>query len=152
MRKQCKRKVWLLVDPIAHAIAGAAITTDDCLDTLKNGEKEAIEAMRTGKADLDTWQKLVDMNNICQVMARKGIGPEALVDSMMAEIELQHAARRYKATGKMLLTGVGLKAINEVLEWHHLQRTSISRSEYERMIEKTRNKVRSRSKDVTVIE
>lgn len=148
MRKQCKRKIWQLVDPIAHAIAGAAITTDDCLEQLKNDEKEAIEAMRTGKADVYTWQKLVDMNNICQVMARKGIGPEALVDSMMAEIELKHAARRYEATGKMLLTGVGLKSINEVLEWHHLQRTSISRSEYERMIEKTRNKVRSRSKDV----
>lgn len=152
MKKQCRRKIWKLVDPIAHAIAGACITTDDCLDPLMTGEKNAIEAMRTGKADIYTWQKLVDMNNICQVMARKGIGPEALVDSMMAEIELQHAAKRFEATGKMLLTGTGLKAINEVLEWHHLQRTSISRSEYERMIEKTRNKLRSRSKDVTVIE
>lgn len=107
--------------------------------------------MRTGKADIYTWQKLVDMNNICQVMARKGIGPEALIDSMMAEIELRHAAKRFEATGKMLMTGTGLKAINEVFAWHHLQRTSISRAEYERMIEKTRNKIRSGSKDVTVI-
>lgn len=152
MRKQCRRKIWKLVDPIAHAIAGAGITTDDCLDRLKKGEEEAIEAMRTGKADIYTWQTLVDMNNICQVMAQQGIGPEALVDSMMAEIELQHAAKRFQATGKMLLTGAGLRAISEVLEWHHLQRTSISRSEYERMIEKTRNKLRSRSKGVTVIE
>lgn len=152
MRKQCKRKIWKLVDPIAHAIAGACITTDDCLDPLMEGEKNAIEDMRTGKADVYTWQKLVDMNNICQVMAHQGIGPEAIPDTIMAEIELKHAAKRFESTGKMLLTETGLRAINEVLEWHHLQRTSISRSEYERMLEKTRNKIRSRSKDVTVIQ
>lgn len=152
MRKVCKRKVWRLVDPVAHAIAGAAITTDDCLDQLKTKEQNAIEAMRTGNADVYTWQTLVDMNNICQVMAHQGIGPEAIPDTIMAEIELKHAAKRFESTGKMLLTGTGLRAINEVFEWHHLQRTSISRSEYERMIEKTRNKLRSKSKDVTVIQ
>jgi D-arabinose 1-dehydrogenase-like Zn-dependent alcohol dehydrogenase len=152
MRKVCRRKVYKLLDPIAHAIAGAGITTADCLDQLITNEKAAIEAMRTGNATVYTWQELVDMNNICQVMARNGIGPEALVDCMMAEIELKHAAKRFEATGKMLLTGVGLKSINEVLEWHHLQRRSVSRSEYERMIQKTRNKLRSRSKDVTVIQ
>lgn len=152
MRKQCRRKVYQLVDPIAHAIAGAAITTDEQLKLLKDKELAAIEAIRTGNATVYTWQELVDMNNICQVMARQGIGPEALVDCMIAEIELKHAAKRFEATGRMLLTGTGLKAINEVLEWHHLQRTSISRSEYERMIDKTRNKLRSRSKDVTVIQ
>lgn len=152
MRKQCRRKIYQLVDPIAHAIAGAAITTDDCLDQLKEKELAAIEAMRTGQATIYTWQELVDMNNICQVMARSGIGPEALPDSMMAEIELKHATKRYEATGRMLLTGVGLKAIKEVFEWHHLQRLSISRAEYERMLQKTRNKIRSRSKDVTVIQ
>lgn len=152
MRKQCRRKVYQLVDPIAHAIAGAAITTDDCLQQLKDKEQAAIEAMRTGQATVYTWQELVDMNNICQVMARNGIGPEALPDCMMAEIELKHAAKRFESTGKMLLTGTGLKAINEVMEWHQLQRTSISRSEYERMIQKTRNKLKSKSKDVTVIQ
>ena len=152
MRKQCKRKIYQLVDPIAHAIAGACITTDDCLESLRDKEKAAVEAMRTGKANMNTWQELMDINNICQVMACKGIGPEALVDTMIAEIELTHAAKRYEATGRMLLTGTGLRSINEVLEWHHLQRTSISRSEYERMIDKTRNKIRSRSKDVTVIQ
>jgi hypothetical protein len=152
MRKQCKRKVYQLIDCVSHAIAGAGITTDDFLKQLKDKELAAIEAMRTGNATVYTWQELVDMNNICQVMARNGIGPEALVDCMIAEIELKHAAKRFESTGRMLLTGPGLKAINEVLEWHHLQRTSVSRSKYDRMIEKTRNKIRSRSKDVTVIQ
>lgn len=151
MRKKCKRKVWALIDPIAHAIAGAAITTDDCIDDLKSKEQKAIEAMQMGNADIYTWQELVDMNNICQVMAKSGIGHEALVDCMLAEIELKQAAKRFEATGKMLLTGVGLKAIKEVFEWHNLQRTAISRSKYEQMIAKTRNKIKSKSKDVTVI-
>ena len=152
MRKKCRRKVYQLVDCISHAIAGAAITIDDCLQQLKDKEQAAIEAMRTGKATVYTWQELVDMNNICQVMARNGIGPEALPDCILAEIELKQAAKRFESTGKMLLTGSGLRAINEVMEWHHLQRTSISRSEYERMIQKTRNKLKSKSKDVTVIQ
>jgi hypothetical protein len=152
MRKQCRRKIYDLINPITHAITGASITADEFLDKLKSKELAAIEAMRTGNATIYTWQELVDMNNICQVMARNGVGPEALVDCMLAEIELKHAAKRYEATGKMLLTGTGLRSINEVLEWHHLQRSSISRSEYDRMIQKTRNKIRSRSKDVTVIQ
>jgi hypothetical protein len=152
VRKQCRRKIYDLINPITHAITGASITADEFLDKLKSKELAAIEAMRTGNATIYTWQELVDMNNICQVMARNGVGPEALVDCMLAEIELKHAAKRYEATGKMLLTGTGLRSINEVLEWHHLQRSSISRSEYDRMIQKTRNKIRSRSKDVTVIQ
>tara|TARA_R110000868_G_scaffold182605_2_gene423649 strand:+ start:6977 stop:7435 length:459 start_codon:yes stop_codon:yes gene_type:complete len=152
MKKQCRRKIYELVDPIARAISGAAITTDDLLKQLKEKEKKAVEAMRTGNATIYTWQELVDINNICQVMARNGIGVEALPDCMMAEIELKNATKRFQATGRMLLTGVGLKAISEVLEWHHLQRTSVSRSEYERMINKTHNRLRSRSKDVTVLQ
>ena len=88
-----------------------------------------MEKMRTGQADVYVWQRLVDINNICQVMAQQGVGPEALPDSLMAEIELKHAAKRFEATSKMLLTGVGLKSMQEVLQWHHLQRTSVSRSE-----------------------
>ena len=116
-----------------------------------NKEQKALEAMRTGAGTVQTWQDLVDMNNICQTMARSGIGVEALPDCMMAEIELKHAVKRYEATGKMLLTGTGLRAIGEVLEWHHLQRTAISRSKYERMIEKTRNKIISKSAEVHAI-
>lgn len=152
MKKQCRRKIYQLVNPIEHAIKGACITEDEKLELLQKNENEALEKMRTGQADVYVWERLVDINNICQVMAQQGIGPEALPDSLMAEIELKHAAKRFEATGKMLLTGVGIKSMQEVLQWHHLQRTSISRSEYERLIRKTHNKIRSRSKDVTVIE
>jgi hypothetical protein len=84
-------------------------------------------------------------------MGRNGIGPECLVDCMMAELELKTAAKRYEKTKKMGLTAQGIKSIKEVYEWHNLQRKSISRSEYEAQIKMTLSKLRSRSKEVEVL-
>jgi hypothetical protein len=70
---------------------------------------------------------------------------------MLAEIELKAAAKRYEKTKKMGLTALGIKSIKQVHEWHDLQRKSISRGEYERMIQLTLNKIKSKSKDVQVL-
>ena len=151
MKKQCRRKVYQLRNPITTAIEGACITPLETLQTLTDRESEAIDAMMTGKGNLRYWQDIVDMNNVCQQMGRDGIGPECLVDCMMAEIELKAAAKRYEKTGKMGLTAVGIKSIQNVQEWHKLQRASISRKEYERQIAKTLHKLRSRSSEVDVL-
>lgn len=151
MKKQCRRKVYQLRNPITMAIEGACITPQETLKTLTDRESEAIDAMMTGKGNLRYWQDLVDMNNVCQQMGRDGIGPECLVDCMMAEIELKAAAKRYEKTGKMGLTAVGIKSIQQVQEWHKLQRASVSRKEYERQIAKTLSKLRSRSSEVEVL-
>jgi hypothetical protein len=151
MRKVCKRKVYALVNPISMAIEGACITDDERLKQLADREMLSINEMMTGKGTLRTWQDLVDMNNVCQTMGRNGIGPECLVDCMMAEIELKSAAKRYEKTGKMGLTAQGIKSIKEVHEWHNLQRKSISRSEFEAQIKMTLSKLRSRSKEVEVL-
>ena len=49
MRKQTKRKVWALIDPITHAVVGASITQRDKLDKLRMMEYSALEAMTKGK-------------------------------------------------------------------------------------------------------
>jgi hypothetical protein len=133
------------------AIEGACITPLETLKTLTDRESEAIHAMMTGKGNIHYWQDIVDMNNVCQQMGRDGIGPECLVDCMMAEIELKAAAKRYERTGKMGLTAIGIKSIQQVQEWHKLQRASISRKEYEIQIKKTLSKLRSRSSEVEVL-
>lgn len=133
------------------AIEGACITPQETLKTLTDRESEAIDAMMKGKGNLRYWQDIVDMNNVCQTMGRNGIGPECLVDCMMAEIELKAAAKRYEKTGKMGLTAVGIKSVQNVQEWHKLQRASISRKEYENQIKKTLSKLRSRSSEVEVL-
>ena len=151
MRKVCKRKHWNLIDPVAHAIAGAAITDKQSLDKLRLLELSAIESMSKGAGTIADWQSLVDMMNICEMMATKGIGPEALVYCNIAQNELSVSAKRYEKIKRMGLTGEGIQAVREVYDYHDLQRTSISRSEYERMIDKTRKHLQSRSELVTEI-
>jgi len=152
VRKQCRRKIWSTdIDVIAHAIAGASITDDASLNKLRLGELSALEAMRMGKGTLEDWRMLVDLMNITETFGKNGIGPEALPDCELAQESLHKAALRYEATKRMGLDGQGIKALQNVREWHDLQRTSVARSVYERMIEKTRNNIRSHGKDVVVI-
>ena len=152
MRKQCRRKIWSTqINPIAHAIAGASITDEASLNKLRLGELSALEAMRMGKGTLEDWRMLVDLMNITETFGKNGIGPEALPDCELAQESLHKAAKRYEATKRMGLDGQGIKALQNVREWHDLQRTSVARSVYERMIEKTRNNIRSHGKDVVVI-
>jgi len=151
-RKQCRRKIWsTTINPIQHALAGASITDKKSLDKLRLLELSALDSMRMGKGTIQDWRVLTDMLNICQTFVRHGIGTEAKDDCAMAQESLLNAARRYEKTQRMGLDGQGIKALQNVREWHDLQRTSVARSVYERMIEKTRNNIRSHGKDVVVI-
>jgi hypothetical protein len=152
MRKRCRRKVWSTnIDPIAHAIAGACITTNVALDQLRLKELNAIDAIVRGEGTVTHWQIIVDCMNIAETMALNGIGPEALPSCEIAQQALYDAAKRYEKIKKIGLTGIGIQAVRDVIEYHDLQRTSVSRSVYESMIEKTRNKLRSHGKNVTTL-
>ena len=153
MRKRCRRRVWSTeINPIAHAIAGACIPDTGSLNELRLGELRSLDLMKTGEAGVQEWQILCDMMNIAETMGRNGIGPEVLEHCEIANEALHRAAKRYEATKKMGLTGEGLKALGDIMEYHDLQRTSVSRSVYEKMIEKTRNYLKSHGKYVTHIE
>ena len=78
MRKQCRRKIWSKIDPIQHAITGAAITPDYLLDKLRLMQLSAIDSMVNGNATIDDWRILVDMLNVAEIMAINGIGIELL--------------------------------------------------------------------------
>lgn len=152
MRKKCNRKIWSTqINPIAHAMAGAAIVDESSLNKLRLGELSALEAMRMGKGTLEDWRLLVDMLNITQTFIRYGIGPEAREDCNKAQDSLYNAAKRYEKTKRMGLDGQGIRALQEVFAWHDIQRTSVSRSVYENMIEKTRNYIRSKGSEVVEI-
>lgn len=140
-----------MIDPLRHAILGAGITEPHLLDKLRLRELAAIEAMSKGNGTIVEWQELADMMNICEVMATQGIGPEALPHCQQAQQALTEAAKRFEKTKRMGLSGLGLKAIREVYEYHDLQRSSVPRSVYEQMIVKTRNRIKSKSKEVVEI-
>ena len=152
MRKKCKRRVWSTdINPIAHAISGAAIADKASLDKLRLCELAAIDNMVYGRGTVEDWRWLADVMNIAETMGINGIGPEVLPYCKEAQQALFEAAKRYETTGKMGLSGLGIKAIKDVWEYHDLQRTSIARSEYERMIQKTANYIKSQGKNVVEV-
>jgi len=151
MRKKCKRKVWKLVNPITHAIEGCAILTDKDLIELRIRELNAIDSMVNGTGTVDDWDSLNGMNNLAETMSRAGIGVEVLEVCQKAQEELVKSAKRFEAIGRMGLTGEGIQIMRELFQYHDLQRRSVTRSDYERFIQKSINIVRGKGKNVQEI-
>lgn len=152
MRKRTKRKVWNLIDPITHSIVGAAITQRDKLDKLRTLEYAALDAITRGKGTITDWRTLVDVLNLSEMMGKNGIGPEVLPICEKAQESLHKAAMRFQETKKMGLDGQGIQAIRDLIEYADLQQSSISRSEFERYIKKTKDYIRSHGDKVVEIE
>ena len=149
MKKQCKRKHWsTAINPIQHAIEGASLTPDSILDKLRARELAAVEAFRTGDATLQEWADLTSMLNLCETMAKGGIGPEALEACKRAEIALIEAGIRFQASRRMATNGPGLQAFRDLYQLHDLQRQCVSRGEYEKWINKTQQRIKSKAPGV----
>lgn len=152
MRKSTRRKVYRLVNPITFAIEGAAITSGELLDRVRIRELAALENFRTGKATLQDWSDVNAMNNLAETMSRNGIGIEVLSICLQAQDHLIDSAKRFERTGKMGATGPALSCWRDLYEYHDLQRTSVARSEYERMIQKTQDRLRGNAPEVIHVE
>lgn len=151
MRKHTRRRVYSLVNPIQHVLVGLAVTDVAALDKLRMRELSAIEAFRTGRAGRQEWLDLADFLNICETLARDGIGPEALEPCELAQKALADAHHRFHVERKpLLLTGPELQSLREAYEYADLQRLSISRSRYEQAIRTTANRIRSSHPGVKV--
>ena len=151
MRKKTRRKHWGLLNPIDHAISGVAMIERKDLDKLRLSELAALDAMIRGLGTVQDWRTLVDVLNLTEMMANSGIGPEALQTCAKAQTSLHEAAIRYEATKKMGLSGIGISAIRDLLEYADLQQASIPRCDFEKMIMKTKNYIKSRNDKVVEI-
>jgi hypothetical protein len=151
MRKRTKRKIWNLIDPIQHGIIGAAITQRDKLDKLRMLEYSALESITKGNGTIHDWRVLVDVLNLSEMMGKNGVGPEVLPICQTAQTSLHKAAMRYQETMQMGLDGEGIKACRDLIEYADLQQGSISRSEFERYIQKTKDYIRSHGDKVVEI-
>jgi hypothetical protein len=151
-RKKTKRKHWNLIDNVTHAIVGAAITQRDKLDKLRMLEYSALDSMTKGSGTVQDWRTLVDVLNLSEMMGKNGVGPEVLPICEKAQESLHKSAIRFQETKKMGLDGQGIKAIRELIEYADLQQGSISRSEFERYIQKTKDHIRSNGNLVVEIE
>ena len=151
MKKQCRRKIWAKINPIEHAITGAMVASEEKLNKLRMHELSAIESMVKGVGTVQDWTTLVHVLNVSETMGHNGIGTEVLPICALVQLEMEAAAKRYEATKKMGLSGSGIKYLKELCALHDLQRQSISCSEFERMIDKSNNNVRSNHQRVVHI-
>lgn len=152
MRKRCKRKVWSTdINPVAHAIAGAAITDRESLNLLRAREYAALDEMIHGRGTLAHWQTLTDLLNLSEMMARQGIGIEVLDACKAAQEALVNAGKRFEKTGKFGFDGLGIQAIRDLIEYADLQQSSIPRSQFEKLIAKTRNYMASNVDKIVVM-
>jgi hypothetical protein len=143
MRKRTKRKIWALLDPIAHGIIGASITPRHILDKLRFTEYAALDSMIRGSGTVQDWRTLVDLLNLAEMFGKNGVGPEVLPVCEKAQESLHKSAMRYQETMRMGLDGVGIQAIRDLIEYADLQQGSITRAEFERLVQKTRDYIKS---------
>lgn len=151
MKKQCKRKVYQLVNPISFAMVGASITPRNLLDKLRLTEWSALDAMTKGKGTIQDWRTLVDVLNLAEMFGRQGIGPEVLPVCEQAQEGLHKAALRYQETKKMGLDGMTIVHLRHLIEYADLQQASVPRSEFERLVMKTKNYIRGNGNRVVEI-
>jgi hypothetical protein len=114
-------------------------------------EYSALEAITKGNGTIQDWRTLVDVLNLSEVMAKAGIGPEVLPICEKAQEGLHKAAMRFQETGKMGLDGSSISVIRDLIEYADLQQGSISRSEFEKYVQKTRNYIKSNNDRVVEI-
>lgn len=146
MQKKTRRKIWdTSINPVTHAMVGAAITDDESLKNLRKKEDASLEAFRTGAATPHDWNNIKAVVELAESMAGANIGPEVMVHVKIAEMHLTDAYDRWKRVGKMGSTGLGLQSFKDIVEYHELQRTSVARSVYESHIKKVTDMIRSKS-------
>jgi len=107
--------------------------------------------MTKGSGTVTDWRTLVDILNLSEMMGKSGVGPEVLPICEKAQASLHKAAMRYQETMRMGLDGEGIKAIRDLIEYADLQQSSISRGEFEKYIQKTKNYIKSNGEKVVEI-
>ena len=110
MKKRCRRKIWSTeINPVAHAIAGAAITTPDVLNKLRMAELDSLDTIIKGHGTTAHWQVIANLVNVAETMALDGIGPEVLPYCEAAQKALIKAAEYYSKTKRLILDHEGIK-------------------------------------------
>lgn len=110
-----------------------------------------MQAFRNGVATKQDWYNINAVVRFAESMSEAGIGPEVLVHCKIAEMHLLDARDRFNRLGKMGSTALGLQSFQEIIEWHDLQRASVSRSVYEKHLKRVTDMLRSRSPKINFL-
>lgn len=118
--------------PLEVAIRNAAVTPKKVRNQLTLAELSSLDAITHGHGTLIDFRRLVDANNLTEVLAKdfKIGGEEVRAATEAAEAALLGCARRIEVTGKIGFSGTELAALREMLEWHQAQRETAPRGIY----------------------
>lgn len=152
MKKQCKRKIYALINPIEHAMQGAGLIDKASSDKVKLLELSALESFAKGRATKDDWRQLCMMTNVAEQLARMGYDKDEIIEPCeKATAALKEAHRRFKEHGKLGLSGLELGDMRKICAWAHLQRGIVPRYHFEQAIDKVRRLIVGRSPLVEVL-
>ena len=146
MRKGTKRRVYNTLDlesMLKLASSQAALIPPKELQELREMELGHMNALRSGAGTMKDLVEVESMADISIEMANRGIGPEALVPAKLLRLEIDAAKVMLEQKGRCVLSGVGLRAMQDTHEYHDLQRQSIPRKTYEDCIFKVMNRERT---------
>ena len=131
-RQRRSKRYVLHITPLELAIRNAATAPKQSRDTLALSDLSTLDAITRGKGRLSDFRYLVDICNLCEVLAKdyRIGGEEVLAAIKAAESAFLSCARRIETTGKIGFSGPELAAVREMLEWASAQREAASRGVY----------------------
>jgi len=146
MRKKSKyRPRGVILDPIAHAIKGVqrVATLPEGTD-LRIKNHSALEAVRTGQATRADLDILISALNMTEALAMLRIGEDWRSEIRASQDALFAVGSRGAETGKFILRGPELTALNLGMEIHDAQLQACTVSELERAMDIVANAIRSK--------
>ena len=151
-QRRSKRYV-VAMTPLELAIRNAATAPKQAQNTLTLADLSTLDAITRGKGRLSDFRYLVDVCNLCEVLAKDyRIGDdEVLVAVKAAESAFLSCAARIEKTGKVGFSGSELQAVREMLAWAVAQREAASRGIYLAAIKLLKARVKGGSVTVEMV-
>ena len=127
----------------AREISGADLITS--MDggqvlTLSLFQREALDAMRSGKATETHMNNLALAANVSMVLCERGVGPECLPDVLSAQDALVRIQARAMRTGRIAADGPGLQALLALLDVHEAQIEACTQAEMLSALQEIKNR------------
>lgn len=137
MRKRSKyRPKGVLIDPINHVLSGLKrVGSVSHGTTLMIRNHEALESVRKGEGNKQDVNTLIDALNITEALAVLNFGQDWRVEIRAAQDALFALGSRGAQTGKFILRGPELIALNLGMEIHDAQLEACTISDLEKAID-----------------
>lgn len=126
MKKRNKkyRPKPVMADPLSFVLSGLKpfVSLKDEALSIMVKHRLALEALRTGRADRETIDKLIGIVNLAEAMADNGKGQEYLPDIHAAQAQLKALAARGAERGmRFIMNAEQWAALKHVLDVHEAQ-------------------------------